>query len=155
MKVKQTRSYYVSIEYIVKPKGRIIMGKLDKSSGDSKLFRDMIVLIFVLIIAVCRYFIFDLCNEQTYKVKVTDVYVKHLSKGRNVKMVEAKLMDGSNASVSFSNRDNWWKHKTNSKELQDSLKEGHIYEIKTTGFRLPILGIYENIYELKDLGPKI
>lgn len=85
-------------------------------------------------------------NTNTYEITVTDKETK--KDGETSKYLIFAEVDGE--SKVFKNTDALFAGKFNSSDLQGELKVGERYEVKTIGFRIPILSSYENIVEVSE-----
>lgn len=84
-------------------------------------------------------------NENTYNITVTDKETK--KDGDTSRYIV--FSETSNGEVKvFENTDAIFVGKFNSSDMQGRLKVGETYEVKTIGFRIPILSMYENIVEV-------
>lgn len=84
-------------------------------------------------------------NNDTYEITITDKEVK--KDGDSSKyLIFTELEDGTGRV--FENTDAWFKGKFDSSSMYGELEIGKTYKIKTIGYRIPILSIYENIVEI-------
>ena len=60
------------------------------------------------------------------------------------------MEDENGTQYEFTNKDQWLAGKVNSSTVQGKIKVGNVYNIETTGFRVPLFSWYQNIvdYEL-------
>lgn len=65
------------------------------------------------------------------------------------------MEDSNGTQYEFSNNDEWLRGKFNSSTVQGNLKVGYTYDIKVTGWRIPLLSVYQNIIEYKLVDNKL
>lgn len=89
-------------------------------------------------------------NDTDYTITVTDKERVYSSRRKTSKyLIFAEDKDKN--SLVFENTDCLFRGKWNSSNIQGKLKEGHAYNITVVGFRIPILSMYQNIIEVKEI----
>ncbi|MBI4441191.1 DUF1523 family protein [Candidatus Woesearchaeota archaeon] len=90
-------------------------------------------------------------DRDTYTGKVTEKLVKRTGSGESAHdkyLICTKLPDGS-VRV-FENTDSTLEWKFNSSDLYAKMEAGKSYKIKTYGWRVPFLSMYENIVDVEE-----
>lgn len=87
-------------------------------------------------------------NENTYEVTILNKEVKKTSDSYKY-LIFTELENGE-VRV-FENTDSLLRWKFNSSDLYGELKEGGSFIINVYGFRIPLLSMYENIYEVEEV----
>lgn len=112
-------------------------------------------LICIIIVGVIFLNLFYLRHTETQTITITDkgitvdAYITENGSGAT-----SKYMIYTKSGEVFINRNSLWYRKWKSDELQGKLKVGKIYQIKTCGFRIPVLGMYKNILSATEIKKK-
>jgi hypothetical protein len=87
-------------------------------------------------------------NENTYEIEV--VGKENKASGDSSRHLIFAKVDGE--TKVFENTDALFASKFNSSDIYAELTVGKTYEVKTIGFRVPFLSMYENILEINEKG---
>ena len=90
-------------------------------------------------------------NKKEYTITVTDKQVKR-GKGNNAddKYLIFTTLENGQEKV-FENTDDFIEGKFDSSDLYNKLKEEKTYKIKTYGYRIKFLSLYENIIDVEEV----
>ena len=86
-------------------------------------------------------------DREAYTATVVDKQVKRYGKSDKY-LIYTKLQDGKTRV--FENTDSILEGKVNSSDLWADIEKGKTYELKTYGWRVPLLSSYENIIGIEE-----
>lgn len=105
-------------------------------------------IITIIFIAAIAFSTMNYLNPQTIEGQLTDKYQKRVSESKDHFYIVIK--DKNNQSHVISNSDLYLKGKFNSADIQGELSIGKNYEVKTTGYRIPIFNKYPILNKIKE-----
>ena len=106
------------------------------------------ILILLMSCALCE--VLQCFNDTDYTITVTDKERVYSSR-RKISKYLIFAEDKDKNFLVFENTDCLFREKWNSSNIQGKLKKGHVYNITVVGFRIPILSMYQNIIEVKEI----
>jgi len=115
----------------------------DETADKIKLIMSVVVVTFVLVFWAA----FNL-NVQELQGTVGDKFIKRTSKFEDSYHVMIENHDGK---VILQNRDSWWWGKFDSADVQYRMEVGKEYRLTVTGWRIPLLSMFQNIVKVEEI----